>query len=285
VVIPVRWRRLGTAATAVGGATAVAALALRRRFARRRATLVAALDAAAETGTAGTYDPAELAGLPDPVRRYLDHVLPRGHPYTRSVELHQSGEIRIGDRPDWHPFTAVQRFAVDPPGFVWDADVGMAPLVWVRVLDAFVGGEGHLSAKVWSVVPVADATPGPDLDRGELLRYLAEAAWFPTALLPGRGVAWEPVDGSRARATLSVGETTASVLFHFDGPRIARVEAERPRSHPDGSQTPVPWTGYWRDYERRDGVLVPTRGHVEWNLDGGDWQYWRGRVEAISRRS
>jgi hypothetical protein len=38
------------------------------------------------------------------------------------------------------------------------------------------------------------------MDEGELSRYLAEAPWYPTALLPAAGIEWEPVDDSAARS-------------------------------------------------------------------------------------
>ena len=37
---------------------------------------------------------------------------------------------------------------------------------------------------------------------GELMRFLAEAAWYPTALLPSQGVRWQGADERSAFATL-----------------------------------------------------------------------------------
>lgn len=276
----VRWRRLAVAGAV--GAGVAGTLALRRRFARRRDGLVAALSTG--EGDPGTFDPDDVAHLPGPVRRYFEHVLDPGQALARSARLEQAGEIRIGSDPAWRSFRATNHVATDPPGFVWDASVRMAPLVSARVLDAFVAGRGRLQARLFGVVPVADATPGPALDEGELLRYLAEAPWIPTALLPGRGVEWAGVDDDAARATLSTGGTTVSATFHFEAGEVVRVTAERPYTHPDGSQDPVPWTGYWYDYEKRGGMLVPTRGAVEWNHAAGDWQYWRGRLAGVSYR-
>lgn len=44
----------------------------------------------------------------------------------------------------------------------------------------------------------AAGTPRP-----ELMRLLGEAAWYPTVLLPGQGVRWQPVDDRSAEATSS----------------------------------------------------------------------------------
>ena len=138
------------------------------------------------------YDPDDVTELPDPVRRYFETVLDEGQLHSRTVRLEQHGQFRLGDADSpWKPLEATQRATIDPPGFVWDATIRLAPFVPVRVVDAYIEGEGSLRARLLSVLPVADADPSPALDAGELQRYLAEAVWYPTALLPGAGVRWE----------------------------------------------------------------------------------------------
>ena len=39
-----------------------------------------------------------------------------------------------------------------------------------------------------------------EVAQGELMRFFAEAAWYPTALLPSQGVRWQAVDDTSARA-------------------------------------------------------------------------------------
>lgn len=41
-----------------------------------------------------------------------------------------------------------------------------------------------------------------DLAEGEFMRFFAEAAWYPTALLPSQGVRWQAVDAHTASARL-----------------------------------------------------------------------------------
>nr|WP_228546386.1 DUF6544 family protein [Halegenticoccus tardaugens] len=121
------------------------------------------------------------------------------------------------------------------------------------------------------------------MNEGELVRYLAEAVWFPTALLPSQGVEWKPIDDRSARATLEHGDVTASLVFHFDDEhRITRVTTERYRQEDD---TYAPWTGYFREYEEQHGILIPTEAEVEWNLPEGDLPYWRATIEEITYRT
>lgn len=133
------------------------------------------------------------------------------------------------------------------------------------------------------ILTVVDAEPSPELDEGELLRYRAEAPLYPTALLPAMGATWAPVDDHSARATLTDRGTTATLVFHFnERNEIARVEGERSFRTDDGTSDYRPWVGYWRNYEERDGMRVPTEGEVAWvHPDAGEVSYWRGRMDAI----
>lgn len=258
---------------------------LGRTHARLAADLVA--DARTETdvksGADETYDPDELEGLPDPVRRYFEAVLDEGRPHVHTVRLEQEGEFRLGGADaGWKPLEATQHYTVDPPGFVWDATIDVAPFLPVRVVDAYAHGEGYLRGKLLSTITVVDAGPDPKMDESELVRYLAETPWFPTALLPAAGVEWEAIDDRSARATLEHDGTVASVVFHFDDENlIERVTTERYRQEDDAV---APWKGTFRAYEERNGTLIPTDAEVAWDLPGGEVPYWRGRIGTIDRR-
>lgn len=161
----------------------------------------------------------------------------------------------------------------------------MAPFISVRVVDMYKNGRGSLRAKLFSTIAVAEEGPGYEINSGELTRYLAEAVWFPTALLPGEGVKWTAIDDQSARATIASGGTSASLLFYFnDSNEVDRVFAEKRYRAIDDTFEPTPWTGRFRNYQRRNGMLIPIDGEVEWNLPDGDLSYWRGHLDEIEHR-
>lgn len=221
----------------------------------------------------------ELEGLPAPVRHYFENVLTDGQLYVSSVQLRQRGEFRLGDTEDsWKPLEATQHFSVNPPGFVWDAHIELFPFVSARVLDTYQKGEGRLRARVLSAFSVAKAGPSPEMNAGELLRYLAESVWFPTALLPSAGVEWEAIGEQSARATLEDSGNSASLVFN-DEDEIERVHTDRRYRQEDRSYQP--WTGYFHNYQDMNGMRIPVDAEVEWNLTSGDSPYWRAHIENI----
>ena len=114
------------------------------------------------------------------------------------------------------------------------------------------------------------------------MRFFAEAAWYPTALLPSQGVRWEAVDDRSARATLEEGDISLTMLFTFDERGlIETVRAEARGRAVDGEVVPTPWRGRFWDYEERGGMLVPMSGEVAWLPPEGEKPYWRGHITEI----
>jgi hypothetical protein len=226
------------------------------------------------------FSPKELRELPDPVASYFTFALTTGQPFFRRARVDQAGRFRTGDgNAPWRPFTAVEHFSMVPPGFVWDARIRMAPLVVVRVRDGYVGGSGAVLGKLAALVTVADQHGRPGLNAGALHRYLAEAVWFPTALLPRAGVVWDAVDARTARATVSDHATSVSLEFQF-GPKGEIVSAYTPTRYREvnGADVPTPWRCEYRRYAPVHGVMVPLEGEVAWELSEGRLPYWHGRV-------
>lgn len=246
--------------------------------------LRARLEAARLPPEPKVFDRRELEGLPAPVQRYFRAALKDGQPMVAAVSVEHSGSFNLGaDAADrWKPFTSTQRVVTRRPGFDWDARIAMLPGVSVRVHDAYIAGEGMLHAALFGLVPMAKQRDTGDLARGELMRFLAEAAWYPTALLPSQGIQWEAVDEHCASATLSDGDITLTLLFRFgaDG-LIDTVRAEARGRTIGGKTVPTPWQGRFWNYALRDGMQVPLDGEVAWGLPQGAKPYWRGRITEL----
>ena len=114
------------------------------------------------------------------------------------------------------------------------------------------------------------------------MRFFAEGAWYPTALLPSQGVVWTAIDDTHAGATLSDGTTTVKLVFQFDTQGlISSVRSNGRYRAVDGVLAATPWQGRFWDYELRDGMLIPLEGEVAWLLQEGPKPYWRGRIQRI----
>ena len=257
----------------------------RRRWRRATADLIERLGSRKEP--AGTPSPAvsELDAAPEPVARYLRQVLPEGQALIRRARITWSGEFNLGKpgADSWKPFTATQEFVVDPPGFIWSARISMAPGVPVLVRDGLVAGEGLMEGKIAGVVPVVRRAGTPELAAAALQRYLSEALWFPTALLPGQGVTWTATNGTTARATLTSCGVTTSVEFRFDTRgRVASINVpDRLFDNGKDTPTPQPWQARIERWQEMEGIVVPAAAVAEWLLPTGTFAYWRGGPSKV----
>lgn len=274
--------RVGALATA-GLVTAVAAAVVigMRLWSRTTNNLVARLadpaTVAAVTRESLQTDRDRLERLPAPVARYFTFALPPGQPRIRGAELRFTGQFAA--RPNaWSSFTAEQHINAERPGFVWDARIDMMPVVPVLVRDSYVAGQGAMRAAAGGVVPFVNEKGTPEMAAASLQRFLAEAVWVPTALLPRDGLTWSAIDDTNACVTLTDGATTVSMDVHF-GP-LGEIETVSAMRYRDVNGTPVltPWVGQHRDYVPADGMMIPTSGEVAWVLPDGRFPYWRGRL-------
>lgn len=282
-----RW--IGAGAVAAGGlvgvgavAVAVGALSWRRATEHAFARLAAAqAGGGAERVMTGADSRTRTTELPAPVARYFAFAVPAGKPPIRSARIRWTGEFQSRPGGGWSPFTANQRFTSSPPGFVWDASIRMIPLLPVRVRDSYVAGEGRMLGRVGGVLPVVEEGGTAEVAAGALTRWLGEAVWFPTALLPGGSVRWEAVDDSTARATVTDRGKSVSAEFHFAASgEIAAMTAMRYRDV-GGKGVLTPFEGRYGAYGRRDGVMIPLSAEVAWLLPEGRFPYWRGQPAEV----
>jgi len=268
---------------ALAGGVGAALLYGGRRWRKRTDDLRARLHSARAPVTRQPYNSRDLELLPPVVQRYFRAALTEGQRIIAAARVTHTGTFNMGETtPGWRRFSSNQFVTTRPPGFDWDGRIRMAPGLNAFVHDAYVAGEGVLHAEFLGLVTLADTRGTAELAQGELLRYLAEAMWYPTALLPSQGVRWAPIDDNSARATLTDGSTTVSLDFHFgsDGLINSIHAAARPRTV-GGAVVSAPWSARAWGHDWRDGMRIPLEAEVAWLLPEGAYPYWRGRIASI----
>jgi len=270
------------------GVVAIAWLGLasygRLRWASATQALLAQLEAARVPHVAERFDARELDGLPAPVQRYLRAVLKDGQAIVAAATFQHTGTFNVtalGSRERWIPFTSEQRVVTHGPGFVWNARMVLVPGVTILVHDAFAGGVGTLHAAALGLFSLADQHGTGEIARGELMRYMMEAVWYPTALLPSQGVKWVAVNEVSADATMVDGDISMTMRFTFgSGGVIESVRADARAAMVGGKQVMMPWEGRMSDYQDLDGMRLPLTAEAAWLTPQGRKPYWRGTIAS-----
>ncbi len=230
------------------------------------------------------YDARELEGLPVPVQRYFRAVLKDGQPIITAATIDMTGSFNMSPTGEqWKPFVSKQHVVTRRPGFLWDAKISMLPGVKALVVDSYIAGKGLLHATAQGLFTVADLQGEGEIARGELMRWFAEVAWYPTALLPSQGVRWEAVDAYSAHATVVDGPISLTLLFRFNNAGlIGSFRAEARGGMVGDKMIMAPWEGIWSNYQARDGMLVPFTGEVAWMRPEGRRPYFVGTVSSLT---
>jgi hypothetical protein len=259
---------------ALAGVAALVAHALAAHAFRVSADrLITALRSAADR-------PREPVALPPLVEAYAARAAMAGSDPT-VVEIRQAGTMRLRPGGTWRPMTATHVMSATTTDFVWFADVEILPLVFVRVLDAHVGGKGVMEVRLFGSLPLVRKT-GPEVDRGELQRYLAELAWVPHAVRRNAALRWTMRDDNVVEVRAGEGASAAGVDLIFEYGDLSRVEADdRPHSVA-GRIVPSRWLGRFFDYAQTEAGYLPRRAEASWLLPDGPFAYWRGELTAYA---
>jgi hypothetical protein len=224
-----------------------------------------------------TFSRADVAGLPEPARRWLTHTIAEGTPLASSAQLEMRGTIRIGR---WRSFTARQ--VLRPPyGFIWAATARVAGIPVVG-FDRYTAASGQMRWRLGGLVPVMSGAD-PDITRSAAGRLAAEG----TVLLPTsfRIPDWQ---GHGASATWSIDGSHETVELDVGRDGTLRGVSMLRWGNPDGAPYGRYPFGVTVDAEREfGGIRIPGRFRAGWWRGTGreaEGEFFRAEITAATFR-
>ncbi|NWG45390.1 MAG: hypothetical protein HXY25_02430 [Alphaproteobacteria bacterium] len=210
------------------------------------------------------FDPALVASLPEPARRYFTFAIAPGTPLRTVAEIHMTGRFRLGSGEAARDLAMrAHQVLGAPEGFVWRMAARRGVLC-LSGSDGLADGTSWTRFRMLGLFPLAHLGGTEDHGRSAFGRLAAEAVfWTPAAVLPGPGVTWEPVDDDTARVTLSHAGLPQSVDVTVDAEgRPVRVVFPRwSDADPERTYRLQPFGGDLSAFRDFGGFRLPT--HVE----------------------
>jgi hypothetical protein len=217
---------------------------------------------------------------PAPVRRYLHNVLKQCQGPIDTARFAQRGRLRTsGASPRWMPFEAQHAVRPSRMEFTWNAVVHALGPFRLRVVDSLIDGRGAGNVFALSVLRVASSKACLEMDSGALHRFLAEAVWYPTVLVPSQHLQWKAIDDERAEVFISTAAASVSLQFRFNrADEVRGIYTPARWGNFQGQFKQRAWEGHFTDYETVEGIRIPRRGNVGW-FAGQTWQMvWEGEL-------
>jgi hypothetical protein len=199
---------------------------------------------------------------------------------VRGVKITQRGEMCLNPGARWMPFTAEQQIDATQSSFCWEARFGgrwFRPLV---VTDAYQQAHGRLAVKLGGLIPIKKFV-GPDVDKGEIQRYLSEILMCPSILLNHPSLEFTAPGNHTLRVRDLKDPMGATVDFEIDaeGHPVA-CRAERPRLVGKDA-IPTPWSGICTEFQDSEGLRVARRVEARWHLPEATFTYFRCEVTSF----
>ena len=251
----------------------MAALIITRIFLHRQfSTRVAQLFVNAKSNNQKVFTYDQLTNLPEPVKRYFKHVLTPNQPHVNYVRLKHDGQFKSGLKKKWAAIEGEEYFTGAQPGFIWKGKTSL-----FTAYDTYIAKKGKLTVLLFSLFKVAESQ-GEKYNQGELLRWLGEGVWFPTNLLPGETLEWQPIDDASAKLVYHYDNLSLFFVVTFNkNDEIEQMQTERYM----GDTGLQPWVIKCSNYQKRAGMLIPITAEVLWRLKEGDFSYARFNVTRI----
>lgn len=229
-----------------------------------------------------TFRPAQISGLPEAARRYLEHAIAPGTRLASGVRLRMHGEIKL---KEWLPFTAEQVIR-EGRDMIWRATV-RRNMSTIRGFDRFVDGEGAMRWKLFGLFPVMTAS-GPDISRSAAGRVKAESVWLPS-ILCGDDVSWTAHDSCHPDAHFNVrADTQPLALSIEDKGDLKSVKLQRWGNPEGGEFHDANFGGVVEEEGMFGGYTIPTRVRIGWYFGTDrfeqDGEFFRATVDDAQYR-
>ncbi len=256
---------------------AIAATFLTNRFVEKKMQVVK-LEAGENNSGVFTYD--QLQNPPAVVQDYFKYAIKDSTRIPKTLLIEQKALFKTDARSGFKDLTAEQLFNTQKPGFVWNADIQLFPLLWIKGIDSYIDGRGNMLIKLLSSITITDAK-GKEINQGSLLRYMLESVWFPTFLALNKNADWEGIDDKNAKLVLVEDGILMEVTFYFNEQhQLVKTESERYRSTSSGYIL-TSYTVYYSNYKEVDGFKIPTHAEVEWNAKEGNLLYGKFDLKKV----
>jgi hypothetical protein len=251
-----------------------------RNLRARHDQVVAEVFAASPLGPAVPLTLGDLAGLPDPVRRYIARAGAIGRPRPQNMRVVM--DAAMYRKPGQAPMRArsVQYSFFGEPTRLFLMDARMVGLP-VRALHVYRDHQATFTVRVASTLTIVDLH-GEQISDAETVTVLNDVCLMAPGALVDPRLAWAPVDDRTAQVTFTNGphRVTATLSFNADDELVDFTSDDRPDSS-TGTFVPMRWSTPVHEYRDADGRHLIHRGAAVYLRPDGPFTYGEFTLRSL----
>ena len=231
------------------------------------------------TPDAATLTAADLEGLPDPVRRYIERSGAVGRPRPQNMRVVMDATMyRKPGAP--MPARSVQHTFFGRPTRLFLMEARMFGLP-VRALHVYRQETATFTVRVASTVNMVDLR-GEEISAAETVTVLNDMCLMAPGALVDPRLAWSPVDDRSATVTFTNGPhvVTATLVFNVRDELVDFWSDDRPDSS-TGTFVPMRWSTPVTEYRDVDGRHLLHSGGAVYHRTDGPFTYGEFTMRSI----
>lgn len=225
----------------------------------------------------------EIAKLPEPLQRFCAYIGLEGFPKYQAINIYfpdtdfifddKSGKLLKMAYDLWLTYDIPYRTAYCGSSMYGIPFEGMDYMT-----DSKTGGMKGILGKVFPIFDVTDAQGY----RAGLISWMAESCMNPSVLF-SEYITFEEVDASHVKVTVSFDGVTGSGLFTIDetGSLTEFYSNERQVGEVNGEVTLIGWRCEYEDYQKKQGILIPTKVKVVKVFPDKELEYFSGEIAEV----
>ncbi|MFA6034246.1 MAG: DUF6544 family protein [Myxococcota bacterium] len=219
---------------------------------------------------------ADLAPLPETVRRYLRFMRVVGKPRDWSFRTRFNGLFRRSRTDPWMKCEVWQYNSRPGVARIFYIQIRFFGIIPVLGRDIYADGNGRMLIRLLDLFTVGDGT-GEEYNIGELVTYLNDGVLIAPSMLLVPGVHWVEADADSFDVSISDHGRTVTARVFVDE-RGAPVNFETTdrffADQKDATKTTrCRWMTPVEGWHEVGGRMFPTRGQAIWMMPDGELPY------------
>lgn len=220
---------------------------------------------------------ADIAHLPDPVKRYLRYYGAIGKPMVQSFKVEFTGKIRKSDQAAWMPFHSLQYNFLKNPArlFFMDAEMKQMP---VSGYHCYKNEKAFMDIRLFSLARV-QYMEGPDMDIAETVTFFNDMCIMAPATLIDPRISWLEVNGNEIKAAFTnrIIQITAWLYFNDKGELINFTSEDR---YNFDAGKKLKWSTPIKAYKEINGYRMASSAETLYHYPHGEVVY--GTFELVN---
>jgi hypothetical protein len=216
---------------------------------------------------------AEIAHLPEPVKKYILYTGCIGKPIVNNFRIHFSGKIRDHAKPIWMPLITEQYNFIKTPTRLFYLDATMKGLP-VAGFHCFKNGKAFMDIRLLSIFKV-EYQSGAVMDTSETVTFFNDMCVMAPGALIDKRIEWLEVEENKVKASFTNNGITISAWLYFNekGEMVNFTSEDRSALGANGVTSKHKWSTPMRDYKDINGYRLAGYAETIYTYPEGDFTY------------